>query len=96
MLATLKTVESLWKHEKQTRNALEIAAQSGRLYDKFVGFVDDLENVGKQINNAGKSYDEAHKKLTSGKGNLLRQTEKLKELGAKTSKSLPLEYLNED
>lgn len=89
LLATLKTVESIWKHEKQTQNALEIARQGGNLYDKFVSFLDDLERIGKQLNTTQKSYDEAHKKLSSGSGNLIGRIEKLKVLGAKASKSIP-------
>jgi len=73
LLATLKTVESIWKHEKQTQNAMDIARQGGSLYDKFVNFVADLEKIGGQINSLQNTYQDAHKKLTSGKGNLVRQ-----------------------
>jgi len=96
LLATLKTIEAIWRQEKQTRNALEIAEQGGRLYDKFVGFLSDLEKIGINLQRAKDSYDEAHKKLSSGRGNILGQVEKMKELGAKTSKNLPSEYLNLD
>ncbi len=99
LLATLMTVGSIWKHEKQTRNALEIARQGGRLYDKFVLFLADLENLGKQLERAQASYQEAHKKLSSGTGNLIGKVRILQELGAKTSKEIPAEYLgtgNED
>jgi DNA recombination protein RmuC len=88
LLATLKTIESIWKHEKQTQNAMEIARQGTSLYEKFYNFINDLERVGNQINTLQSTYQEAHKKLTSGKGNLVRQAEKLKELGIKTEKSL--------
>ena len=88
LFATLKTIESIWKQERQTRNALEIAEQGGKLYDKFVGFVEDLTMVGKKMDEAKSNYAEAMKKLYEGKGNLVRSTEKLKELGAKSSKSL--------
>ncbi len=88
LLATLKTIESIWKHEKQTQNAMEIARQGASLYEKFYNFINDLERVGNQINSLQSTYQEAHKKLTSGKGNLVRQAEKLKELGIKTEKSL--------
>lgn len=96
LLATLKTVESIWKHEKQTQNAMEIARQGGSLYDKFVNFVADLERIGGQINSLQNTYQDAHKKLVSGKGNLVRQTELLKKLGIKTEKSLGDKLLPED
>ena len=89
LLATLRTIASIWKHEKQTQNALEIARQGGALYDKFVGFLNDLEDLGTQINRVSKTYDEAKNKLGEGRGNLIRQVETLKKLGAKASKSIP-------
>lgn len=96
LLATLKTVEGLWKHERQNRHAFEIAEQAGRLYDKFVGFVSDLEKVGAKQKDALKSYDEAMSKLSEGKGNLTRSAEKLKELGVKSKKQLDRKFLDED
>ncbi len=93
LLATLKTVASIWKQEKQTQNALEIARQGGNLYDKFVSFVSDLERLGQQLSSLQKTYDEAHKKLSSGSGNLISRSEKLRKLGAKSSKVLPSQYL---
>jgi len=96
LLATLKTVESIWKHEKQTQNAMEIARQGGSLYDKFVNFVADLEKIGGQINSLQNTYQDAHKKLTSGKGNLVRQAEMMKKLGIKTEKSMADKLLPED
>ena len=95
LLATLRTVASIWSHEKQTRNALEIAKQGGKLYDKFEGFLKDLEKIGENLNRAQASYTEAHKKLVSGRGNLLGQVEKLKTMGAKASKQLNRNYLEE-
>jgi len=89
LLATLRTISYIWKQEKQKKNVLEIARQSGLLYDKFVGFVDDLKEVGKKIDNAQTTYDAAMNKLTTGKGNLIRRAEHVRELGAKASKSLP-------
>jgi DNA recombination protein RmuC len=89
LLATLKTIESIWKQERQTRNALEIAEQGGKLYDKFVGFIEDLTLIGKKMDEAKLNYTEAMKKLYEGKGNLVRSTEKLRELGAKSVKNLP-------
>ncbi len=96
LLATLKTVEGLWKHERQNRHATEIAEQAGRLYDKFVGFVDDLEKVGTKQREAMKSYDDAMSKLSEGKGNLTRSAEKLKELGVKSKKQLDQKHLDEE
>ena len=93
LLATLRTIASIWKHEKQTQNALEIARQGGALYDKFFGFLTDMENLGNQINKVQKTYDDAQNKLVDGRGNLITQVEKLKKLGAKASKSLPGKYL---
>ena len=92
LLATLRTVSSIWKHEKQTKNALEIARQSGSLYDKFVNFLSDLEKIGTQLDTVQKTYNEAHKKISSGSGNLITKTQRIKELGAKTSKSIPEKY----
>jgi DNA recombination protein RmuC len=96
LLATLKTVESIWKHEKQTQNAMDIARQGASLFDKFVNFISDLEKIGGQIDSLQHTYQDAHKKLTSGKGNLVRQAEKLKELGIKTEKSLSEKLLPGD
>ncbi len=95
LLATLKTVESIWKHERQSRNANEIARQGGALYDKFISFLGELEKMGNQLNTLQRTYDEAHKKLFSGKDNLIRKSERLKELGAKTSKEMPNKLLDE-
>ncbi|MBE0651199.1 MAG: DNA recombination protein RmuC [Bacteroidales bacterium] len=94
LLATLRTVASIWRHERQTQNALEIASQGASLYDKFVGFMEDLEKIGTNLNKAQESYNEAQKKLTTGRGNLVRQVEKLKQLGVKTSKSIDQKYLD--
>ncbi len=94
LLATLRTIASIWRQENQNKNAIEIARQSGALYDKFVGFVEDLINIGKRIDSTKDSYQEAMKKLYEGSGNLVRRTEKLKELGAKASKTLPSSLLD--
>lgn len=96
LLATLRTVASIWKYEKQSQNAIEIAKRGGLLYDKFVNFVKDLEDIGKNIASAEKAYNEAHKKLISGRGDLIKQAEQLKEMGVVTKKSLPSEYLETD
>ena len=89
LLATLKTIASIWRVENHNRNALEIARQSGDLYDKFVGFVQDLISVGKKIDDSKSAYEESMKKLYTGKGNLVSRVEKIKLMGAKTSKDLP-------
>lgn len=91
LLVTLKTVASLWKQDRQTKNALEIARRGGLLYDKFVGLYQDLENIGKHLDNTRKSYDQALGKLREGRGNLLTQVDELRELGVKTKKQLPAE-----
>ena len=89
LLTTLRTVASLWKQERQQRNALEIAKRGGELYDKFAGIVKDLETLGDRMNSAQKTHSEIMGKISTGRGNLLTQVEKLKELGAKAEKSLP-------
>jgi len=96
LLATLKTIEAIWRQEKQTKNALEIAEQGGKLYDKFAGFLVDLEKIGVNLDRATDSYREAHKKLSTGRGNILSHVEKMKTLGAKTSKNLPSKFLKAD
>lgn len=88
LLATVRTIAHLWRQEHQNRNAQEIAKHCGQLYDKFVNFVEDLENIGKRIKQTQESYEEAHKKLTSGKGNLIRGAERVRELGVKPNKKL--------
>lgn len=93
LLATLSTVASIWKQEDQKRNVIEIASQAGALYDKFEGLVQDLLKIGKQINASQESYRGAMNKLSEGKGNLITRVEKLKELGAKTKKSIPSKLL---
>ena len=89
LLATLRTVDSMWNNEKQQQNAIEIARQAGALYDKFEGLVKDLTGVGKKIDDAKKDYSSAMNKLVEGKGNLVRSVEKIKKLGAKAKKALP-------
>jgi DNA recombination protein RmuC len=95
LLATLKTVESIWKQERQTKNAIDIADQAGKLYDKFVGFIADMEHIGKKQTEAAKAYDEAMKKLHTGPGNLLGSTEKLRKMGAKAKKQLDNKFFLE-
>ncbi len=94
LLATLRTIASIWRQEYQNKNALEIARQSGALYDKFVGFAEDLISVGNKIDAAKDSYSGAMKKLQEGRGNLVTSVEKIKRLGAKATKSMPQSLLN--
>ena len=96
LLTTLKLAQNLWRLDQQNQNAVEIAEKAGALYDKFVNFVTDLEDVGARIDSSKKSYDKAHNKLRSGTGNLIRRVEDLKTLGAKTSKKLEHEALATD
>lgn len=95
LLATLKTVSSIWKQEKQTKNAIEIAAQAARLYDKFIGFLGDMEKIGQKQKDAQDAFDSAMNKLQSGKGNLIGSAQKLKDLGVKSKKELDKRYLEE-
>jgi DNA recombination protein RmuC len=94
LLATLRTIASIWRQEKQNRNALEIAKQSGDMLDKFTAFVEDLLTVGKGLISVKDNYDKAMNKLTDGRGNLISRAEKIKELGAKTNKQLPPSIIN--
>ena len=89
LLMSLQVIASVWRYEHQNRNAQELVRHCGTLYDKFVGFVADLEDVGKKIEAAERGYEEAYSKLKSGKGNLIRQAERIRELGIKPAKSLP-------
>ena len=89
LLATLRTIDSMWVNQKQQENALEIARQAGALYDKFEGFVTDLIQIGKRIDDSKKEYTEAMNKLVDGRGNIIHSIEKLKKMGAKAKKALP-------
>ncbi len=89
LLATLRTIDSMWNNEKQQRNAIEIARQAGALYDKFEGFVGDLTKVGKKMDDAKDEYKGAMNKLVEGRGNIITSIEKLKKMGAKAKKSIP-------
>ena len=95
LLATLRTISSIWQQENQTRNSLEIARQSGALYDKFVGFITDMETMGRSLETARKTYDQAVNKLYLGSGNLVRRAENIRKLGAKTTRELPPEMVGE-
>jgi len=89
LLATLRTIDSMWNNEKQQRNALEIAKQAGALYDKFQGLLTDLVSIGKRIDDSKKEYSSAMNKLFDGRGNLINSVEKLKKMGAKAKKTIP-------
>jgi DNA recombination protein RmuC len=95
LLATLRTISSIWKQENQTKNAMEIARLSGALYDKFIGFTEDMVKIKANIDRTSNAYDDAVKKMKDGSGNIIRTAEKIKELGAKTgNKSLPNGFEN--
>ena len=94
LLATLRTIASIWRQENQNKNAFEIARQSGELLDKFIAFVEDLISVGKGLDSTKENYVKAMNKLVEGRGNLVSRTEKIKQLGAKTNKNLPSSLLD--
>ncbi len=96
LLATLRTIASMWKQERQNRNVMEIARLSGEMYDKFVGFIGDMDSIGKNIKQSQEAYDRALNKLSSGRGNLSITAEKIKKLGAKTSKQLDQRTIGEE
>ena len=89
LLATLRTIDSMWTNQKQQENAYEISRQAGALYDKFEGFVSDLIKIGKKMDEAKGEYSNAMNKLVEGKGNLVRSVERLRAMGVKSKKSLP-------
>jgi len=93
LLATLKTIASVWKQEQQTRNAIDIATKAGALYDKFVGFTNDLRKIGDKLDDAKSAYADAFSKLSSGSGNLVGRVEALRKLGAKASKRIDPKFI---
>ena len=93
LLATLRVIDSLWRQERQSQNARDIAERAGQLYDKFVAFIGDLDEVGSRLKQLDKAYDAARNKLCDGRGNLINRVENLKLLGARASKSLPADLL---
>ena len=95
LLATLRTIASIWKQERQNRNVMEIARLSGEMYDKFVGFAGDMETIGKSIRHSQDAYDKALNKLSTGRGNLAVTAQKIKNLGAKTGKQIDQRLLSE-
>jgi DNA recombination protein RmuC len=96
LLAILKIVEEMWKVDKQTKNAEAIAEQAGAIYEKFVGFLHNFKSVGDSLGVAQRTYEDAYKQLATGKGNFSRQVERLKEMGAKTVKHIPTDFLLEE
>ncbi|MFP5079261.1 DNA recombination protein RmuC [Pedobacter sp. JCM 36344] len=94
LLATLRTIASIWKQERQNRNVLEIARLSGSMYDKFVGFLNDMESIGKNIKQTQVAYDKAVNKLSTGAGNLSSTSEKIRKLGAKNTKQIDTRFLD--
>ena len=94
LLFVLRTVAHLWRQEQQNRNAQEIASRGGELYDKLVGFVEDMESLGNKLQQAQKAYDGAFNKFIGGRGNVIRQAEMLKELGVKPTKQLPQKLID--
>jgi len=95
LLATLRIIQNTWRHEDRNRNAITIAQKAGDLYDKFVGFVESLEDIGAKITKAQESYYRAKSQLAAGRGNLIRRTEELKALGVKTKKTCPVSLVEE-
>ena len=89
LISALKLIEQLWRQDRQTRHAIEIAVEAGKMYDKFVGFSADMDTVGKGLERARKAYDDAMNKLSEGRGNLTDRARTLREMGARTSKTLP-------
>jgi DNA recombination protein RmuC len=98
LLATLRTIASIWKVDRQNKNVFEIAEEAGALYDKFVGFLEDMEKIGKHIDLTQKAHDDAFKKLQYGNGNLIGKVEKIKKLGAKTkaNKQIDSRFLEDE
>lgn len=94
LLATLRTIASMWKQERQNRNVLEIAREAGALYDKFVGFLNDMQQIQQHLQKASEKHEEAMKKLTNGPGNVVRRVENLKALGAKANKQIDDKFLD--
>jgi DNA recombination protein RmuC len=96
LLVMLRTIQHTWRNEKQNQNAIDIADKSGKLYDKFVGFVEDMDAIGSRIDQTKKAWDSGMDKLQRGRGNLINRGEELKKLGAKANKSLPNHMIEND
>ena len=95
LLATLRTIASVWKQEKQNANSQEIARQAGDLYDKFVGFLEDMAKIETNLEQTQKAYAGAMNKLKDGTGNLIKRTENLKKLGVKSEKNIPPKFIDQ-
>lgn len=95
LLATLRTVSSIWKQEQRNKNAELIASEAGKMYDKFAAFVGDMENIGTQLERTSKAYKEAMNKLSEGSGNLINRAEKMRKLGLKTTKDINKNLIND-
>ena len=95
LFTTLKTIEQLWRYERQSENTVKLIKRAAEVHDKFVGFVESFEKVGKQLQTAQLTYAQSHKQMISGQGNLVRQAEMLKNLAGKTKKEIPTHLLNE-
>jgi len=95
LLVTLRIIQNIWRHAYQNRNAMEIAKKAGNLYDKFVGFIESLEDLGRHLEKAREAYGAAYTRLVSGKGNLIRRSQELKELGVKSGKEMPVKMLEQ-
>lgn len=96
LLATLRTIQNIWRYEQQNNNAMEIAKSAGKLYDKFVLFLQSLDDLGSSLDKAQRSYDTAYNRLQAGHGNLVNSVQKLQELGARTSKKIPRKLLDDE
>jgi DNA recombination protein RmuC len=96
LFVTMRTVAAAWRNDMQNKNAIEIARQGGNLYDKIVGFIDIMQDLGGKIGVAQKTYEKAFENLTTGQGNILRRTESLRELGVKTTKKMPAGLVADD
>jgi DNA recombination protein RmuC len=96
LMMTLRIIHTVWRYEKQSRNAEEIARRGGALYDKLRVFIDEMEQLGKQIDTVDRTYQSAFSKLTTGKANLVKQVEQFRELGAKVKKPISKNLISED
>src|SRR5699024_4250497 len=95
LMPMLRAVSNLWRLQRQEENAADIAQRAGKLYDKFVGYLEDMEKLGRALGTANKSYDNARRKLVDGSGNIVRRSQQLRELGAATSKQIGKSWLDE-
>ena len=96
LLATLRTIQTIWRYEHQNRNAEKIAAQAGGIFDQFSLVIESLDEVGRNLDKARDSFDQTHKRLSVGRGNMVRRVQQLQELGARTKKKLPTSVLEAD